>query len=278
MASIPPFFLDCVVAIGTKSSTDVNWVGTGFIVGKVNTDCPDAKKYNTFLVTNKHVLNNHKKVIIRFNSLDGASTKDYPIDIIENGVMKWTGHPGENVDVASICINPNILQNESTKFNYMRLDEHAMDNTEMLNSGVSEGDAIYILGFPMGIVTPASNYVITRGGVISRIRDMLSGKRRDYMVDANIYPGNSGSPVTLKPQSMALSDTKAITKSALIGIVKGYVPYKDIAISQQTGSVRVIFEENSGLAMVESVDSIKKVVDLEFLRVHPEPVTQTDSK
>jgi S1-C subfamily serine protease len=269
MASIPPFFLDCVVAIGTENSTGVNWVGTGFIVGRHNTDLTDTKHYNTFLVTNKHVLIKYQRVIIRFNSLDGTSTKDYPIDIIENGVMKWTGHPDPNIDVASISINPNFLQNDSAKFDFMKLDEHAMDNAELLNSGVSEGDPIYVLGFPMGIVTPTSNYVITRGGVISRVRDMLAGHSSNYMVDASVFPGNSGGPVTIKPEAMAINDTQAITRSALIGIVRSYVPYQDVAISQQTGNPRVIFEENSGLALVESVDSIKETVDLEFVRATP---------
>ena len=269
MALIPSFFLDCVVAIGMENSTGVNWVGTGFIVGRHNSNLTGDKQYNTFLVTNKHVLSGYQRVIIRFNSLDGTSTKDYPIDIIENGDLKWTGHPDPNVDVASISINPNFLQADSAKFAFMKLDEHAMDNAEMLNAGVSEGDAIYVLGFPMGIVTPVSNYVITRGGVISRVRDMLAGHSSNYMVDASVFPGNSGGPVTIKPEVMAINDTKAITRSALIGIVKSYVPYTDVAVSKQTGSPRVTFEENSGLALVESVDSIAETVDLEFERASP---------
>jgi len=46
----------------------------------------------------------------------------------------------------------------------------------------------------------------------------------------------------------------------LIGIVKGYVPYLDIAVSKQTGKPRIIFEENSGLAAVHPIDYVDDAV------------------
>ena len=66
-----------------------------------------------------------------------------------------------------------------------------------------------------------------------------------------------------------LDGTSAVRNATLIGIVKSYIPYKDIAISQQTGNPRVIFEENSGLALVEPVDSIKETVELCYSQKMP---------
>lgn len=81
------------------------------------------------------------------------------------------------------------------------------------------------------------------------------------MIDANIFPGNSGGAVVYKPELVSISGTRAICKAALIGIVKSYLLYKDVAVSQQTGNARVIFEENSGLALVETVDKIIETVE-----------------
>jgi predicted oxidoreductase (fatty acid repression mutant protein) len=46
-----------------------------------------------------------------------------------------------------------------------------------------------------------------------------------------------------------------------IGIIGEYVPYREVAISAQTGRARVIFEENTGLSKVWSVDFIKEIID-----------------
>jgi S1-C subfamily serine protease len=79
-------------------------------------------------------------------------------------------------------------------------------------------------------------------------------EQASFLIDANIFPGNSGGPVVTRPEISSIEGTKAIDKAALIGIVKSYLTYKDVAVSQQTGKPRVIFEENSGLALVETVD------------------------
>jgi len=70
--------------------------------------------------------------------------------------------------------------------------------------------------------------------------------------------------VVLKPEIVSIEGTKTITRAALIGIITSYVPYKDIAISQQTGRIRITFEENSGLAAVLPADYIIEVVEKAF--------------
>jgi hypothetical protein len=64
------------------------------------------------------------------------------------------------------------------------------------------------------------------------------------LIDAAVFPGNSGGPVVARlPMYSGL-----VIK--LIGIVHAYVPYRETAISMQTLKPRVIFEENSGLGVV----------------------------
>ena len=53
MAIIPQIFNDAVVAIGaTDEKGEKKWLATGFVVARKN----ENGGYNTFLVTNKHVL------------------------------------------------------------------------------------------------------------------------------------------------------------------------------------------------------------------------------
>jgi S1-C subfamily serine protease len=268
MALIPPFFLNCVVSIGVRSgdATDsVAWVGTGFIAGHFNEIIDEQKRYNTFLVTNKHVLLGKTEIILRFNTNDGSRVLDYPAVLVENDEKIWTGHPSADIDVAVFMINPLVLEGDSAEFSLFALDDHSMPIDAMKAAGVSEGDGVFILGFPMGIVAPQRKTVISRAGAIARIRDTLDGHQPAFLIDANIFPGNSGGPVVIRPDVNAIEGTSAIGKAALIGIVKSYLPYSDVAISQQTGNPRVIFEENSGLALVETVDSIVITIQ-EYLR------------
>lgn len=262
MALIPPFFLDCVVSVGVPTDSTPNWIGTGFIVGRLASDADGQQNYNTFLVTNKHVLTAKTNIILRFGNADHSNVLDYPINLQDENGLIWVGHPAQDIDVAAFSINPRILENDSAAFSFLALDVHAVGIAEMAAMGVSEGDAVFVLGFPMGIVSSQSMYVIARAGFIARVRDVLNSHEPSILIDANIFPGNSGGPVVIRPEISAIEGTQSIQRSALIGIVKSYVPYRDVAISQQTGNPRVIFEENSGLALVETVDSIRATVDL----------------
>jgi hypothetical protein len=277
MALIPPFFLDCVVSIGVPNGNAVAWIGTGFIVGSLAdesvqqpTDQTKKNGYHVFLVTNKHVFEDKKNIILRFNHLHKLSAKDFPIDLQPPGkLIRWLGHSHKDIDVAILPINPNVLEREGINFRFFSLNEHALSVSAMKIEGVSEGDSIFILGFPLGIVSMDSNYnyVISRSGSIARIRDVLEKQQSSFLIDANIFPGNSGGPVVLCPEVVAIEGTKPINQAALLGIVKRYITFSDVAVSQQTKKPRVIFEENSGLAIVETVDSIKDTIDL-WLKNH----------
>ena len=72
----------------------------------------------------------------------------------------------------------------------------------------------------------------------------------------------------LCPSAVAITGTTAVSRSALIGIIKTYVPYIDVAISPQTGRARVTFEENSGLSAVEPLDAIVETVALAEKRLY----------
>jgi hypothetical protein len=89
---------------------------------------------------------------------------------------------------------------------------------------ITEGDRVFVLGFPMGLVATERQYVICRSGIIARVRDLLEGTAPDFLVDATVFPGNSGGPVVICPSALAITGTKQIEKADLIGIVKATFP------------------------------------------------------
>lgn len=130
----------------------------------------------------------------------------------------------------------------------------------------------------MGIIGGDRNFVIVRGGSIARIRDTLQESSKDFLVDAFVFPGNSGGPAVSKPEALSITGTKSQSDAYLIGIIKSYLPYKDIAISEQTKRPRVIFEENSGLAAIQPIDFIQEAIqEHQKLQGEPKETVSEDS-
>lgn len=129
-------------------------------------------------------------------------------------------------------------------------------------SNIREGDDVFILGFPLKLGVSASARItpIVRTGIVA-----LRNDDRSFLVDANVFPGNSGSPVFFKPCAFEFGSSGlrlgTLRPPKLIGLVTSFITYTDVAISQQTGKARVTFEENSGLASALSVELIREVLN-----------------
>lgn len=268
MAIIPDFFLNAVVAIGVDQSKDEkHWIGTGFIVGRKETDNPTLSTH--YIVTNKHVIKNQKYVYVRFNSLGGSLVKDYRIDLYdEDGKQLFTPHPHEKTDVIALQILPQTLINDKSIWGSFDLEDHALTLDKMKTTGVQEGSLVYALGFPMDLVDPIK-VPICRLGCISRVSDafLLKKKKPVFLVDAQTFPGNSGGPIISRPEYISIDGTPKNTSANLIGILSAYIPYRETLYSGQTGNARMIQEENSGLTVVHPVERIQEVVELEWQRI-----------
>ena len=187
MALLPPFFLHTVAAIGVGDDpTNRGWIGTGFLFGKLIDPPPDKDKktWRVWLITNKHVLSGLKRIYVKFNSAVDPHSRDYPIPLVaRNGKTRWVGHPEKTTDVAAVSIPIKMLRTDNRIIEYFQSDSHIATKKKLQDIQITEGDRVFVLGFPMGLVDPSRQYVICRGGVIARIRDYLEGKTHDFLVD-----------------------------------------------------------------------------------------------
>jgi len=264
MALIPPFFPDRVVAIGVDSSEgERKCVASGFLYGHHVADLEDGQKqYMVYLVTNRHVFEGMSKVYLRFNPRAEGPAREYTLNLLDkNNSPLWFADSTPKIDVAVIRINLELLKGRAMQADYFRSDQHAASIEKLNELGITEGDFAYILGFPMGLIGGERNTAIVRSGSIARIRDTLAKANQEFLVDAFVFPGNSGGPVISKPEALSIQGTKSQSTAYLIGIVKSYVPYQDVAVSLQTKRPRVVFEENSGLAAVHPIDFIEDAIE-----------------
>jgi hypothetical protein len=261
VALIPPFFLDCVVTVGERQDDDtVEWLASGFFYGFRDTR-PGAASYWTYLVTNRHVQEGLTRPVLRCNPRGRHHAKEIDLQVLgSDGENLWHCHPDPAVDIAATPISMTALHANGVEQAFYTSDLHARRIAELATLGVSEGDGIFLLGFPMGIVGRSRNEVIVRGGCVARIHDTVDGDSATFLVDANVFPGNSGGPVILRPEATSIEGTKTTPAAYLIGVVCSYLPYRDVAVSRQTGHTRVVFEENSGLVEVLPIDRVDEAI------------------
>ncbi len=223
--------------------------GTGFIT--------EYEDFN-ILVTCKHVVfDKELKIYIpnlfaSFNQKDGTLGRRSIEELKKNLNLNWFFHPNSEIDLA---IMPFGIDQEKDDIKRM-----AKDLYEKVDD-LAEGEEIFFLGFPaLGIKMEKNIKPIVRAGIIAMIQE-----DKTFLIDATVFPGNSGSPVFLKPSIMDFRTNTLgqIRPAKFIGIINSYLSYHDVAISPQTKRPRIVFEENSGLANVYSVSYIQEIFENE---------------
>jgi hypothetical protein len=258
LTQIPPLFMDTVVAVGNRATDgSVSWVASGFFFGTWQRDLADGvKQFRTYLVTNRHVRELVSKPVLRANPQGVAPAREYELD--PDG---WVDHPDSEIDISVAGVPMTALQNEGVQVAFFENISHCCPTDKMTERGISEGDGVFLLGFPMSLVGGPRNAVIVRQGCIARVQDAISGVSKSFLIDGYVFPGNSGGPVFTRPIPTGIVGTINPSQAYLVGIVSSYLPYTEVAVSQQTRKPRIVFEENSGLSEVFPVESIQQTID-----------------
>jgi len=172
-ASIPPGFMDCVVALGHEEPvrgldgkpvipSQSKWFteGTGYFYGYLTVNDPDyaKRKYQLFLVTAKHVIAGHQQVdpngiAIRLNpQKERGKANEFwiPSEPPPDG-NRWFFPNDNTVDLALIPINADILKSQGIQFAFFANDLHTANVDKLKSIGTSAGDSIFVLGFPMNM-------------------------------------------------------------------------------------------------------------------------------
>jgi|GEM_PF-988776 len=178
---------------------------------------------------------------VQYRSLDTIKKK-FKVD--------WVFHSNPKVDIAIIPFA--INDNDNLKI---------IPHKDFLDTkSIFETYQVYFVSYHPAITNVNDLNPIFRIGHVSR-----KNKNSTLYIDAFAFPGNSGSPVFLSPSPVRF-DSNSFNigfdpvGDKFIGIIGSYIPYEDVAVSTQTRRPRVIFQENSGLALVWTVDYINEII------------------
>lgn len=225
-------WLDTVVSIerlpdGTKEFP----VGTGFMVATAHG--------HLLLVTAKHVVQDDKGRLLsdlayRVNRAGNSSQLLRDVDLVKAGAGTWFLAPQDDVAVRFVP----VVQGASLK---------AMPLERFIEQAqVEAGTPLAALGFPMGLRSLDHALPIARRGMVGRAGS------NSLLADLFVFPGNSGGPVLYVPAfktgGVSFGGAEVVRAEMLVGIVSSFIPYREVAVSEQTRRPRIVFEENSGLA------------------------------
>ncbi len=175
-------------------------------------------------------------------------------DIKSMGV-KWIFHENSQVDIAVIPFPLNVKNEDFAVIPqtlFLPVDE------------LYETYDVFFVSFQNQISQKNNLSPIFRTGMIS-----IKNSDKTFYIDGNAFPGNSGSPVFLKSSMIRFNKGGRTTTHVggdplggkFLGIVGEYETYQEIAISAQTKRPRIIFEENTGLTKIWTVDYINEVIN-----------------
>ena len=256
MAIIPPYFLSTVVALGTGTEQTPHFNATGFLYRH--------RSNLLFLVTNRHVVEGIDSMVARFNRADALGSR---VAVLQLEPTYWSVDSA-GADVAVTWIKDEWLHANGLSNACFVQGANTLSREQCRSNGLGEGNGVFVLGFPMRLVGEERNYVIARQGIVARIQDWLEDKASHFLIDASVFPGNSGGPVITKPEPIQFTGTTTMMSCCLIGMVSSYLTYQDVATSQQTGEARITFVENSGLASVVPIDVIQATVESAVNRIN----------
>jgi len=258
-----------VVFLGKFEEKEARINATGFLV----------KIKNVYhLVTAKHVVMEVKNnkftgklkdedMVVFFNMKNGNIRSRSISSVKKKYNTNWIFHKNDDVDIA---IMPFSIDSKTDDIKVIP-DDLFLDTKRLF-----ELYDIFFLSYQPGIKADKKINPIIRKGTIS-----LINSDHTFYIDASSFPGNSGSPVFLKPSPIRF-DANGISLGGdplggkFIGIIGEYLPYQEVAISVQTRRPRVIFEENTGISKVWSVSFINEIISSDDFKKQLEKLLSKD--
>lgn len=240
------------------SSNRLYSMGTGFLLQRP----VDKDKCKIYLVTNKHVLKDAEAIRVTFTknrdeSPDIGNTLSIPISDSKKYIAM---HPNPKVDVAVLeCTGLFNLFPGQLYFKAVSYDMLA-DFTE---PELSVAENVYFVGYPDNRYDKTNNLPLIRTGLISSHPKLDYNGDPVFIIDAQVFPGSSGSPVYIdltyenfKNGQIAIGNKKI----RLLGIVAQTMVRNNQLQAVPTGTAFAT-QEVLGLGIVFKSTTIKELID-----------------
>ena len=240
--------------IENKSYGEIN-TGTGFfyIATVPIDDGTDFEKL--LLISNKHVFLNSQgrldptgKLTVKLNRKKADGTPDFgnviTFNYVELGNLLFT-HPDPQIDLA--CIDVSRITHTDAFCKHLHEDLLKPINYEK----VAVGKDVIFVGYPANYYDAMNNLPLIRKGSIASMPNLDFNGRGQIVLDAQIFPGSSGSPVFVDWND----------KYSLLGVVSDMVHCYSELQTLPVNTPRLGVKEPLGLGIIIKQRHVQELID-----------------
>jgi len=256
------------VRVDTELQDGSSGSGTAFVITHRH-----ARGSTPFIVTNRHLVEGVRRGGLIFTQ-QREGRPDYGRSFqlnIDDFPAAWFFHPDAQTDLAIIPLRPleRAARDLGVELYYQSIDSRCIpDAVQMRDFDALE--EILFVGYPSGIWDQVNLMPILRRGTTATPLELDFEGRKQFLIDAAVYPGSSGSPVFVvrdDPLRARAAGARTIWFVGVVAAVFFRHEKNDIVslpIPASQGRCAVV-TEMIDLGLILKAESVRELVD-EFVR------------
>jgi S1-C subfamily serine protease len=203
--------VDTVLEDGSEGS------GTAFVVAHAH-----PRGTHTFIVTNRHLVDGVRRGGLVFTQKkNGQPALGVRFQLnIEDFPQAWFMHPDPEVDLAIIPMRPleQAARDQGVELYYHVIDSRLAPDAAQLRA-LDALEEVLFVGYPSGVWDQVNLMPILRRRTTATPMALDFEGRPEFLIDAAVYPGSSGSPVFVYQPDPLRPSQSAGRKFLFAGVV-----------------------------------------------------------
>ena len=235
----------------------IKWteIGTAFFL-----NVTEGETISTYIVTCKHVIKESRKkdpkciIYLRLNRFNGPGVDYVPIN------SEWVYHNQKEIDIAVALHIPDASRK-------LFIGAYEIPNGVLTRKEEQERKFSVPLGFDVAFVGlfphfkgKERNYPVVRQGRVAMLTDEKIegwyGESTYYFLEAQAYPGNSGSPVFVPVRFPNSQNTEWL----IWGVVHGFYPHEQLIYHDVRNEGKLLYS-HFGLSLVTPIDYVLDILN-----------------
>ena len=251
-------YISTIIQIDTQSYSTQ---GTGFHYSRLGPKDGEGPQWRTiegmWIVTNRHVLIpkegarevSPSRIIFNLRRLNESGLMCWePVSLLPEKIAESAKfHPNNSIDVAMLDISEPFTSRVQGGEQYVTPYFLSADNFAGKNNiEVEASSDVLVVGYPRGFYDNVNLFPIIKSGIIASRWGVGFRGQPNFLIDAKLFPGSSGSVVLSKPIDMVIKNGQMMYSKekqfAFLGIFSGEpwveenpVEVGDLIITQKSG-------------------------------------------